>query len=160
MDLIYKKSIDAFENLNPTPYIDVWTHNIQRECLKQKKFIGMIRRNIKEWKIDISKFENSRIAVFGAGHSGRRCMEWMSEKDYNVVFLSDNDEKKWGDRIESLEVMPLNKIIGLKIDYCVICSDNYDTEIFIQLHDKYGIKKEQCTTYNYIRFSEYEEFVN
>jgi len=57
--------------------------------------------------------------IFGAGATGESLLP-QYEDDHNVVAFLDNDEKKWGKKIEGIEILSPKEISRLEYDIIVI----------------------------------------
>lgn len=78
-----------------------------------------------------------RIVVFGASSGGENYIK--QQKDFEVLFVVDNNEKQQGKKIIDKKVYPVSKILITEFDYIVIASMFYKS-ITKQLTDM-GISK-------------------
>lgn len=81
--------------------------------------------------------------VFGTGEAGKRILPFL-EKKYHILFMVDNDEKKWGTMFESYRVESPDEI---KKHACavIISSPKYDMEISEQL-ESMGVRRDRIYT--------------
>ena len=77
-----------------------------------------------------------KIIVFGASGKFQQYYE-MLKKRYDILFVCDNDEKKWGDHGEYKVCNP--EVLLEYQDYPVVIISSYEEEIYVQL-EKMGIR--------------------
>lgn len=53
--------------------------------------------------IDLLK-EADQIVLYGAGEKGRKVFEWLTDARISISGFCDNDEKKWGEYVEGVEI--------------------------------------------------------
>lgn len=61
-----------------------------------------------------------KVIVFGAGSSGEVYIQ--KQKNFEILALTDNDEKKHGKLINGIKVIPPNEILSYCFDFIVIAS--------------------------------------
>lgn len=69
--------------------------------------------------------------LFGAGYDCRMMLPFL-EKQYHILYITDNNEALWGSTLEGYEILPVNNILqeGFRI---IITSRRYALEITNQL---------------------------
>ena len=80
------------------------------------------------------------IVIFGSGEVGKRAVQLLN-KDYHILFLVDNNEKKWESTVEEYRIKSPEEIRKNECDV-VIASARYGIEIADQL-DRMGIDRER-----------------
>ncbi|HHU76363.1 MAG TPA: hypothetical protein GXZ24_05665 [Firmicutes bacterium] len=81
------------------------------------------------------------LVLFGASRLGEIALKKIiSNNVYHVVYFSDNDQKKWGERIGGIEVIPPSMILPLASNSDVVIASQYDLAIAKQLFEA-NIKK-------------------
>lgn len=84
------------------------------------------------------------IILFGGGEVGRNAAKHM-KSDYRILFLADNDEKKWGTALEDCVVKSPAEIRNYDCDV-VIASARYGVEIAGQL-EQMAVSRERIYYY-------------
>jgi len=74
-----------------------------------------------------------KIIVFGVGKVGKATLPTL-KKNYQISFLADNDEKKWGTNFEGFEIKNPKEIKNSNCSV-VITSENYVAQIVQQLRN-------------------------
>lgn len=80
------------------------------------------------------------IVVFGTGKVGREALPFL-EREFHILFWVDNNENKWGDEIEGIEIKSPKEILQQDCDI-VITSIKYASEIAEQLQ-RMGVVSEK-----------------
>lgn len=83
---------------------------------------------------------NRDVVIFGSGEVGKSAAQLL-EKDFHILFLTDNDEKKWGMELENYRIKSPEEIEKYDCDI-VITSARYGIEIAGQLKEM-GVDEEQ-----------------
>ncbi len=79
------------------------------------------------------------VVIFGAGRSGRDARRYLEERGVEVVFFCDNDLKKQGTIVDSIEVMA-PQILANHKDTTVIIASDWAGDMAMQLKNM-GIEK-------------------
>lgn len=88
------------------------------------------KRILEDMKESVWQEQDNRIkiAFFSAGFT---CEHYINELgigsngDFEIVCLSDNDEKKWGTRMAGIEVIAPGELIHRELDLVVVTSEHY-----------------------------------
>lgn len=72
------------------------------------------------------------IIVFGAGSSGRSILKILNGKSINVNYFTDNNSTIWGTSIETIEIIPPNKLREMS-NLLIVVTSVYEKEISEQL---------------------------
>ena len=85
------------------------------------------------------------ISIFGAGIIGRAAFHVLQDEGYDVRFFIDNDEKKWGSKLNGVSVIGLEayKKSGIDGGICVCCKVTNRDKILRQLAEA-GISDVFC----------------
>ncbi|SEO15957.1 methyltransferase domain-containing protein [Paenibacillus sp. OV219] len=87
------------------------------------------------------------VILFGASKYGLSVLYYVQSR-YNVLYFCDNDSRKWGERIEDIEVISPDQLAGLNYSKIIIASTFYK-EIAVQLHNMsiYNFERIEINTY-------------
>ena len=85
------------------------------------------------------------ISIFGAGIIGRAAFHVLQDEGYDVRFFIDNDEKKWGSKLNGVSVIGIEeyKKSGIDGGICVCCKVTNRDIILRQLSEA-GISDVFC----------------
>lgn len=75
------------------------------------------------------RFKNYSYIIFGAAALGRECYEFFKKAGISVICFADNDSRKGEQKIDGLEILPLNRICfwdGIKV---IIAASAYESEM-------------------------------
>lgn len=100
-----------------------------------------------------------RIALFGTGDIAAYCMDAVKknpDKGIQITYFVDNSKKRQGKLYEGKPVIAPEKLSPTEIDYVVIASDKYYTDIYRQLAVEIGWSKEKII--NFDQFLIFVEF--
>lgn len=97
---------------------------------------------------------NMRVIIFGAGKRSLNFFESYKFLDYiDILFVIDNDEKKWGTTVEGYRIYSPDKVKTEIFDK-IIVTTHFD-EIKEQLISTYNISKEKITKPEYLIVPEF-----
>ncbi|MEY2357583.1 glycosyltransferase family 8 protein [Lysinibacillus capsici] len=88
----------------------------------------------------------SDIVVFGASLGGEKMEEFLSNEGLKVKFFTDNNEKKWGQTINGIEIISPQKLQSMS-NPCIVIASLYEKEISEQL-EKMNYSKVVPLIYN------------
>ena len=83
---------------------------------------------------------DEKIIIWGAGIRGKRIKEiiFKAGQEHRVIAFGDNDSELWGQKVDGIEVWPLEKV--KKKDAIVVLNNSQDMKIYQQLQET-GIKR-------------------
>ena len=115
----------------------IWLLEEERhyEVKKERRFyIGRIEDDKLLWNSD------EKIIIWGAGIRGKRIKEiiFKAGQEHRVIAFGDNDSELWGQKVDGIEVWPLEKV--KKKDAIVVLNNSQDMKIYQQLQET-GIKR-------------------
>lgn len=101
-----------------------------------------------------------RIILFGASSMGEIAYKEL-QKEYNIVYFTDNDKKRWGNKLLNTEIIPPNDLINIKNDFEIIITSQYDVIIAEQLI-RLGIRRFGVLRHDlkYIDYFDYSDIDN
>ena len=80
-----------------------------------------------------------KIILFGASAMGKTAYEKLQD-EYNIIFFTDNDKEKWGNKLCDVKIISPDSLLSLKDNSEIVITSQYDVAIASQLM-KMGIKK-------------------
>ncbi len=95
--------------------------------------------------------DEDRIAIFGTGDLAAYCMDVLKEnpnRNMQIAFFVDNNKKKQESLYEGKAVLAPEKLKSQQIDYVVIASDKYYTDIYFQLTAQINWPKNKIINYD------------
>lgn len=91
------------------------------------------------------------IIIFGAGIRGKRAVSELKDR-FDILFVVDNDEEKWGSMLEGYQVRPPMDVLQYECDI-VITPIRICEEIIYQLY-QIGVKTDKICLWNTVRISD------
>jgi Predicted nucleoside-diphosphate sugar epimerases len=101
-------------------------------------------------KIDdeLSIYKGKEIILFGAGNNGKIIKKSLEHKGFKIAYFCDNDEKKWGEKLDNIEIISPDHLYEI-----------YDEKMLIQISCIYSREIEkQLQTSNISFFISFEEY--
>lgn len=123
-------------------YFDWMNWFFVRLSEEQKRQVLFNFRNI----ININKYTNQNIILFGASKGGQDFYNIISDMDteVNITYFCDNDPNKWGSRVNGIEVIsPLELQSKYNSRDQIVITSMYDEQIkkqLLDINDKFIIK--------------------
>lgn len=77
---------------------------------------------------------NKNIVIFGSGIRGKNIIQLLLSNGVNISYVIDNDCNKWGNSIQNIEIVPLDKVLQEDNVY-VIAVKGFENEITKQITD-------------------------
>jgi len=74
----------------------------------------------------------SKVIIFGAGSNGKYVKKYLKMNEIEVLYFCDNDPRKWGTFIDSIEVIEPERLLNYK-DIPVIIASMWAKDIALQL---------------------------
>lgn len=150
---VYGRSVDAFKGVDDdTAYYDVLNPRFGNQGDRKESMLSDIRKEINDFDTVLSP--SDKLAIFGTGNEGKKCLSWLDEKGIVPVLITDNDRGKWGTNIGNYIIESPDKIPEYEIDEMIICNVNSYKDIIKQVCDEYELDPQKCVTYRSIRFYE------
>jgi len=89
--------------------------------------------------------KNREICIFGASIGGEKLLNDLIPKGLNVSYFIDNNNDKWGDNFNEIEVKPPSFLKKKQDLLILIGSISYENEIKKQLNEMgyYGILEDR-----------------
>lgn len=106
----------------------------------------MIDKKISEYSFDyktINVLFKDKNVLFGAGSYGIAYLEELNKAGIKVDYFCDNDQKKWGRKIQNIDIISPEKLAEISKEQIlnVIISSTYEKEIYEQLvNEKLNIR--------------------
>lgn len=89
-----------------------------------------VRKNLSSYK----------LVIFGASSGGIALKKSLERLDYSINYFCDNDEKKWGEKIQGIEILSPKDLLNLnQSEYLTCIASMWAYEIAAQLK-KLGIR--------------------
>lgn len=79
------------------------------------------------------KISKTKIILFGASTLGKEVLNLLKSNNINIDFWCDNNKEKWGEEIEGIFVLPLEKLKSISKKTNIIITSMYYDEISMQL---------------------------
>lgn len=81
-----------------------------------------------------------KVLIFGAGKVGQAVIRTL-EREYRILSVVDNDEKKWGSSLKGYTIKPPDEVLRQNCDV-IIASTDYLLEIIQQLQEM-GVQRDK-----------------
>jgi len=106
---------------------------LKKEMDKIISFLQDIESNPKNTVMKKEEINSTNdVVIFGASTLGRAAYEILKNK-YKVLYFCDNDQKKWGNEISGIKIIPPTYLQTLAGEVNVIIASSYYPEIYEQL---------------------------
>lgn len=153
-----KKFVDEFRKNN------IHVSNDQRKILdnifiyRDGKNGERVKNDIIESLVKENEKQKIKIVIFGLGRLCEYYLDylglWENER-YQIVAFSDNNQNKWGQKINGIKVIQPKDLIEIDYDCILIMTENYHRQIKKQLVCEYHLDDQ-----NIIRLDYFCEFYN
>ena len=101
-------------------------------------------------KIDdkLSIYNDKEIVLFGAGNNGKQIKRSLEYKGFRIAYFCDNDKKKWGKKLDGIDIISPDCLIQL-----------YNKKTLIQISSIHSRQIEkQLESHNIDSFISFEEY--
>lgn len=90
-----------------------------------------------------------KVVIFGVGARSGELIRRLQATEIEVIAYSDNNQDKWGESIEGIEIIRPEQLVLLDFDKIIISTDIYYNEIYEQLNSIIGIPDDKIVKSTY-----------